>query len=139
VELLLNLLWFSVSLLLVALWVRAVRLGHTRRTWNTFVALALLLVLLFPVISMTDDLVAMATPFEAEHIVRRVAMPLLHLDQTSTSVLDTVALAAMLFLGMAFLSLRLSRLAPRSYPGTVLAGFDRAAAVRPPPATLLAI
>ncbi|WP_035354496.1 hypothetical protein [Edaphobacter aggregans] len=137
-ELLLNLLWFSVSLLLVAFWVRAVRLGHTQLTWTTFVALALLLVLLFPVISMTDDLVAMAAPSEGEHFVRRVAMPLLHLDQDSSSLLDTVLLAALLFLGIAFLSLRLSRLVPRSYPRTVLAGFARAAAVRPPPVALLA-
>ncbi len=135
-ELLLNLLWFSVSLWLVALWARSVRLGHTRQTWSTFVALALLLVLLFPVISMTDDLVAMAAPSEGEHLVRRVQMPLLHLDEAFSFLLDTVALAAVLSLGIAFLSLRLSRLVPRSYPGTVLAGFARAAAVRPPPTAL---
>jgi hypothetical protein len=138
VELVLNLLWFSVSLLLVAFWMRAMRMGHTRPTLSTFVALTLLLVLLFPVISMTDDLVAMAAPSEDEHLVRRVVMPLLHLDQALDSLLNTVALAALLFLGMALLSLRLSRLIPRSYRGTILAGFSRAVAVRPPPAALLA-
>lgn len=111
-------------------------MGHTRQSWSTFVALVLLLVLLFPVISMTDDLVAMAAPAEAEHLERRVALPLFHLDQASYS-LDLVAFAMLLFLGIALLRLRLWWFAPHSYPGTILAGFARTAAIRPPPAALL--
>jgi len=138
VELLLNLLWFSVSLLLVALWTRAARRGHTRLTWNTFAALALLLVLLLPVISMTDDLVAMAAPLEDDHPVRRGDMPLSHLEQSPATPLDVVALAALLVLGMAFLATRLSRLVPPPSLNKFLAGFARANAVRPPPTALLA-
>jgi hypothetical protein len=138
VELLLNLLWFSVSLLLVCLWTRAVRLGRTPITWSAIVAFALLLLLLLPVISMTDDLVAMAAPLEDEHPVRRGEMPVLHLDHISQAPLDAVALSALLLLGIAFLATRLSRLVPPSYSRTLLAGFARASSVRPPPAAMLA-
>ena len=134
-ELLLNLLWFSVSLLVVVLWTREARRGHTQVTWSAFVALALLLVLLFPVISMTDDLVAMAAPLEDDHPVRRGTVPMLHLEVASTT-LDTVALTALLLLGTAFLATRLSRLVPPSYSKTQLTGFVRASAVRPPPTAL---
>ena len=137
-ELLLNLLWFSVSVSLVVLWARAIRLGHTRISWSTLAALALLLVLLLPVISMTDDLVAMAAPLEDDHPIRRGEMPLLHLDQTPAAPLDTVALAALLLFGLAFLVTRLSRLIPVSNPATQRAGFARAMAVRPPPSALIA-
>ena len=137
-ELLLNLLWLSVSVSLVALWARAIRLGHTRINWHTLAALALLVVLLLPVISMTDDLVAMAAPLEDDHPVRRGEMPLLHLDQIPVTPLDTVALVALLLLGLAFLATRLSRLIPISYSATQRAGFARAMAVRPPPSALLA-
>jgi hypothetical protein len=138
VELLLNLLWLSVSVSLVFLWTRAIRLGHTRISWNTLAALALLLVLLLPVISMTDDLVAMAAPLEDDHPVRRGEMPLLHLDQIPAAPFDVVALAALLLLGLAFLATRLSRLVSVSHPATQLAGFARAMAMRPPPLALLA-
>ena len=137
-ELLLNLLWLSVSVSLVALWARAIWLGHTRISWSTLAALALLLLLLLPVISMTDDLVAMAAPLEDDHPVRRGEMPLLHLDQIPAAPLDTVALAALLLFGLAFLVTRLSRLIPVSYPATQRAGFARATVVRPPPSALIA-
>jgi hypothetical protein len=138
VELFLNLLWFSVSLLLIVLWTREVRQGHTRLAWSTFVALALLLVLLFPVISMTDDLVTMAAPFEDDHSVRRGTIALLHPDQVAATSVDTVAFAALLLLGVAFLATRLSRLVPSSYSKTQLTGFSRSLAVRPPPQALFA-
>jgi hypothetical protein len=138
VELLLNLLWLSISVSLVALWARAIRLGYTRINWSTLAALALLLVLLLPVISMTDDLVAMAAPLEDDHPLRRGEMPLLHFDQIPAAPLDTVALAALLLLGLAFLATRLSRLIPVSYQETQRVGFARAMAVRPPPSALLA-
>jgi hypothetical protein len=138
VELFLNLLWFSVSVSVVVLWTRAIRLGHTRINWSTLAALALLLLLLLPVISMTDDLVAMAAPLEDEHPVRRGEMPLLHLDQIPAASFDAIAIAALLLFGLAFLATRLSRLIPVSYPETQRAGFARAGAVRPPPSALLA-
>ncbi len=131
-ELFLNLVWISVSIFVVLLWAYAGRRGDTRLTWNTLAALGLLLLLLLPVISMTDDIVAMAAPLE-DHPVRRGEVPLLHVDQVPGTPLDTVAMAALLLLGLAFLAARLSRLIPQSYPATVLAGFARATAIRPPP------
>jgi hypothetical protein len=138
VELLLNLLWVSVSLLVVLLWARAVWLGQTKLTWSTVAAIALLLLLILPVISMTDDLVAMAAPLEDDHPVRRGDMPLLHMDHVSSAPLDAVAFAMLLLLGIAFIGTRLTRLVPPSYSRTLLAGFARASSVRPPPLAALA-
>jgi hypothetical protein len=138
VELLFNLLWFSVSLLLVVLWKSAAQLGHAQVTWSTIIALALLLVLLFPVISMTDDLVARAAPLEDNHPVRRGSMPLLQLDHVASTLLEAGALAALLFLGIAFQATRLSRLFQPSYSKKQLKGFARTSGVRPPPSALFA-
>ncbi|HYJ46687.1 MAG TPA: hypothetical protein VEV81_08745 [Pyrinomonadaceae bacterium] len=137
-ELLLNLLWVSVSLLVVFMWARAVWLGQTRLTWSAVAAVALLLLLILPVISMTDDLVAMAAPLEDDHPVRRGDMPLLHLDRLSSAPLDAIALVTLLLLGIAFIATRLTRLVPPSYCRTLLAGFARASFVRPPPSAALA-
>ena len=136
-ELLLNLLWVSVSLLVVLIWARAVWLGQTRLTWSAVAAVALLLLLILPVISMTDDLVAMAAPLEDDHPVRRGDMPLLHLDHLSSAPLDALALVTLLLLGIAFIATLLTRLVPPSYSRTLLAGFDRASFVRPPPPAAL--
>jgi hypothetical protein len=125
--------WLSVSLLLVGWWVRAARRGHAKMEWSALVALALLLVLLFPVISMTDDLVAMTAPAETEHMLRRGETLLAHV--ASVGVLDAVALAAMLFISIAFFGASFSRIRPRTFIVTLLAGFVRTCGVRPPPAT----
>jgi accessory gene regulator protein AgrB len=138
VELLFNILWLSVSLTLVFTWVRAVRHGHTKHTWSAFVALALLLVLLLPVISMTDDLVAMDGPSEYEHVVRRSEMPLLHLTHDTAALLDTGLLAVLLFLGFAILFSRLSRFTMRFSTHILSDAFVRTTGVRPPPVALIA-
>jgi hypothetical protein len=133
VELLLNFLWLSLSLALVLIWIRAARHGHTKPTWSALVALALLLVLLLPVISMTDDLVAMDGPSEYEHVVRRGEMPLLHLTHDTAALLDTGLLAVLLFLGFAILFSRLSRFTMRFSPRILSDAFVRTTGVRPPP------
>ena len=132
-ELLLNLIWLALSLLLASWWIRAMRTGHARKGWIAAVTICLLLMLLFPVISMTDDLVAMTSPSEMVHEVRRAEMSLAH----SVAVDPFVALvyAVLLFAGMAWLNSQIVRLRP--YPASVrlLSGFFRAAGVRPPPVT----
>lgn len=138
VELLLNFVWLSVSVTLILFWAQAARRGDTKPTWATFVAIALLLVLLLPVISMTDDLVAMDSPSESEHIVRSGEMPLLHLTPDTTALLDTGLLAALLFLGYAVLLARLSRFTLRFSPRVRMDGFARIAGIRPPPAATFA-
>jgi hypothetical protein len=137
VELLLNFLWLSLSLLLVVTWVRAAKHGHTKSTWTTLIALGLLLVLLLPVISMTDDLVAMENPSEIEHVVRRSEMPLLHLAQDTAALLDSGVLAVLLMIGFAFLFSRLSRFSLRVCPRKLTDGFICITGVRPPPMAVL--
>lgn len=137
VEFLLNFLWLSLSLTLVFAWRRAAKHGHTKPTWNTFVALALLLFLLLPVISMTDDLVAMENRTELEHVVRRSEMPLLHLAHGTTAVLDSGALVLLLLMGFAIIFSRLSRFSLRVTPRRPVDGFIRIKGVRPPPVAFL--
>ena len=74
-EILFNLLWAALSIALSGLWL----LGRTRCTKSSpdtsvhlqITALAVLIVILFPVVSLTDDLLAYTAPAEAEHLVRR--------------------------------------------------------------------
>jgi hypothetical protein len=69
-ELLLNLAGVLVAVAMVCLWLRwAPRAGVDRRT--QIVALALLILILFPVISVTDDLLAAQNPAETDSCVRR--------------------------------------------------------------------
>lgn len=130
-ELFLNLAWALLSILLIAGWVWSIRKGHTEFHWTTLVALALLLVLLFPAISMTDDRVAMSTPVELEHMMRASEAPL-----------GAVAIIGLFSLFATILLLVLKMIAPQFYSRLhirvfaqrLLAGFIRAVGVRPPPA-----
>jgi hypothetical protein len=135
VELLLNFLWFSLSLTLVLTWVRSVRHGDTKQSWTAFVALVLLLVLLLPVISMTDDLVAMENRTELEHVLRRSEMPLLQIA-SGAAIPDLGMLAVLLLIGFAVLFSRLSRFSLRVALRKVMDGCVRMAGVRPPPAVV---
>ena len=75
-ELFFNLMWLATSLLLVAGWIWSIHKGYIEFEWTTFIALALLIVILFPVISMTDDMVVMRAPAEVEHMLRSSERPL---------------------------------------------------------------
>jgi hypothetical protein len=69
-ELILNLAWAVLAALMVLLWLRfAPCTGTNRRT--QIIALALLLAILFPVISVSDDLQALYNPAEVDSSVRR--------------------------------------------------------------------
>ena len=74
-ELLLNIVWLLLSLSLVFLWKRGVRRFGTQSKLPDLriqlIALALLVVILLPVVSMTDDMQAMSTA-EIEHVTRKV-------------------------------------------------------------------
>ncbi|HYK38334.1 hypothetical protein [Alloacidobacterium sp.] len=73
-ELLLNLVWLVLSLSLAALWIRGSRravASSGQVDWRVqLLALAMLIVILLPVISMTDDVQAMSAA-EIEHVTRR--------------------------------------------------------------------
>lgn len=135
VELFLNIVWLSVSILLVTECVRSIRHRDTKLSWNAAIALCLLLVLLFPVISMTDDLQALTAPAEVEHVMRRqLDAPLL---QMSSNMLDAVALLSLILTGIALPTLCSTRVGARGYVTTLLAGSVRAFGVRPPPVPAL--
>lgn len=69
-ELLLNLVWALLAALMIGSWRRfSSRTGANRR--NQLVALAVLLLILFPVISVTDDLQAVQNPAETDCCQRR--------------------------------------------------------------------
>jgi hypothetical protein len=69
-ELTLNLVWALLAAYLVQLWmVHARREGASRQT--QLAALAMMLLILFPVISVTDDLLAAQNPAEVESSLRR--------------------------------------------------------------------
>lgn len=131
-EIFLNIVWLCVSAALLGRWVRAVRKGESRLEWSTVVAVGLLLLLLFPVISMTDDLVAMNTPGEVEHILRRHDAPL---QALSADVLFGGIALCMLSLVVFLCRMTISRIRRRSFAARLLAGYVRASGVRPPPAT----
>ncbi|MEO6909666.1 MAG: hypothetical protein ABI158_01930 [Edaphobacter sp.] len=133
-ELFLNLSWVAVSILLIAGWIWSIRKGHTQFEWTTLVALALLLVLLFPAISMTDDRVAMSTPIRLEHMMSSSEAPL---GQAIIPGLFGLLAAVMLvILNMAAPSFY-SRVRTRVFAEMLLAGFIRAFGIRPPPAAAL--
>lgn len=136
-ELLFNFLWLSLSVATVFAWARAVRHGHTKHPWSALVVLIFLLLLLLPIISMTDDLIAMENGTELEHVVRRNEMPLLHLAQDTTALLDSGALIILLLIGFAILLSRLSRFTLRVAPRRRMDGFLLIKGVRPPPMAFL--
>jgi hypothetical protein len=69
-ELALNVAWLFLALFMVWAWVKyAPRQGADRRM--QFVALALVILILLPAISMTDDLMAASNPAEIETCARR--------------------------------------------------------------------
>jgi hypothetical protein len=76
VELALNFVWAALALLAFLWWLRAG--DHRRETrFAGLIALSLLLLILFPVISVTDDVWAWQNPAEADTSLRR-SDPLAH-------------------------------------------------------------
>lgn len=75
-ELFLNLAWAFLALVTVPLWLRFDQREKSERRLP-FIALAMLIVMLFPVISVSDDLWSMQNPAEADSCVRR--------DQSATA------------------------------------------------------
>ena len=69
-EILLNLSWALLSVLTVCLWMRLEsRTGTSRRM--SFISLVMLIVILFPVISVSDDLWSLQNPAETDTCLRR--------------------------------------------------------------------
>jgi hypothetical protein len=130
VELFLNLAWFVLSAVLVGICLR--RQSRSARAWVAVTALCLLVLLLLPTISMTDDLLAISTPAEAEHMLRHHAPWAMHAG--TTGVNGTWALLTLLL--MLASPERIAFWRRRGGRGAVklLSGFVRCCTVRPPPA-----
>ena len=132
-ELLFNLLWVVLSIGLIGLWlISGRRWGNYLLRPNSHVqiaALAILIVILFPVVSLTDDLLACTAPAEVEHLVRR------HLQEHVENSLESAAiLAAALVSYQSALGLQvISHTSPSMKIGTPREAFLNAVGNRPPP------
>lgn len=72
-ELFLNLAWLAVVLAVMSLWFHS-RVAHAEQTFSTrrqLIALAVLVAVLFPVISVSDDLLAVQNQTETDNYLRR--------------------------------------------------------------------
>ena len=127
-ELTLNLAWALLAAAILCLWTRYAPRAETDRRLQ-IVALAVLLLILFPVISVTDDLLAAQNPAEADCCLRRD-----HVVASAHSFIPAVAsLPQPAFAELSFAFLRFVA------PGSLLAPLVKNPAVaviqnRPPPA-----
>jgi hypothetical protein len=127
-ELALNLAWVLLSTLMLCLWLRFA--PRTGASWRMqLVALAVLVLILFPVISVTDDLQAALNPAEADCCLRRN-----HVCSAPHSIFPPVAaLPLPVFAELCFGSLRVATpasLTPLVIQHSALAPIQN----RPPPA-----
>ena len=95
------------------------------------VALALLIVILLPVVSLTDDLQACTAPAEAEHLERRVD---LHINADTSLHAASIVVAAYLAVEQASRLQGLAYLHPAMATKAPSSGYLRIAGSRPPPA-----
>ena len=80
-EIILNIAWALFSTGLILFWIRDMR-SHPERRGIQIVALAMVVLLLLPVISLSDDLMAMQGPAEAASSLLRA----MHSDESHPSV-----------------------------------------------------
>ena len=129
-EALLNFVWLFASLTLLGAGMLhyCARSDRRHAKWLIIVALAAIAVLLFPVISCTDDL--NPTLFASEDLSRRHMWSSVAHAPSHQLVLPMVTLLALLF---AIVLLVIGQLAPSSERRSASAGFLRACAGRAPP------
>jgi hypothetical protein len=130
-ELFLNLVWVVLSAALILYLVRSRRALAKPVDWRVVVALGVLLVLLFPVISMTDDLAAMTASAEVEYNLRLHEAAPAH--QASFHALDAIPAAAILPSSAIAVRVSSVRFIPLTFSAVIRAGFIQAVGVRPPP------
>ena len=132
VELLLNFVWLTVSLVLLGWKFRAFRKKGARAEWQVVVALFMLLLVLFPVISITDDLISTtAATSDMEHFLRRPMEPLDHAPMLALT--EWVMASALVLFRVR--QQRILDTSSRADSGRVrlLRGLVRSTSVRPPP------
>lgn len=135
VEVLSNLIWLVVAVVLIACWLVGLRQKSARSLLPAIglqlVAVALLAVILLPVISVSDDLQAANTPAEVEHVSRRC-----DLQPSPDQPLHSLPAAlALLVAGMTLPGQqKMEFQAWTEPPVRPVRGHVRALATRPPPA-----
>ena len=129
-ELFLNLAWLGLSATLVWGYLQFSGARYPDAKWRAIVALALLILVLLPVISMTDDLAAFNNPGETNHVFRRDGS-LLQLDADVAAI----AIVRLLLDIFAMVAVRLSSdlFRRRSLSSVLLDGAMRSLGLRPPP------
>jgi hypothetical protein len=133
VELLFNLLWVVLSTGLIGLWL------VSRHRWEDnmprpnghvqIAALVILIVVLLPVVSLTDDLMACTAPAEIEHLVRRHVLD--HVDSNLEAA--AILAAALVSTQGAFRLQTTSQVSPSMEIGTPREEFLSIVGIRPPP------
>lgn len=128
-ELFLNLAWLLVAGTLVGLWLRGDGRNQTDG-YRQLIALAVLIAVLFPVISVSDDLQAVQNVSEADNYLRRD-----HLIPSHNHPVQPVLsmMAAVIFAGLAYGFLRLVAPSVRPVKGPYHLDFA-CVENRPPPA-----
>ena len=137
-EMVLNLVWFSLSVFLVTGCIRSMRKKGSVLFLTTMVAVTLLVVLLLPAISMTDDLMSMKLPAELRDDMHRHEMSPLHPGQlTAVSWLAAVSSVALALLALIFLGSLSARILPLTFASRLLARYARSRGIRGPSIWLL--
>ncbi|GAC1357887.1 MAG: hypothetical protein NVSMB3_04700 [Acidobacteriaceae bacterium] len=134
-ELLLNLVWLAVSLTMVGAWFFVGSKDPSKARWVSVVALLLLVGLLLPAISMTDDLMAASSLAESEHVLQPGGSGTGSLP--AVAWMDLVAAVALLIESVRMLSQQRRGLALRALAALLRRDFGRVTSVRPPPALSL--
>lgn len=132
-ESLFNLLWLALSSVLLTLWL------HGQRQWSDelprpsrrmqFVTVAMLIFILLPVVSLSDDLQACAPQAESEHLVRLGDSS----DHGSLLPVISIALAATLLFSLAYRRSLAGSLAVPQSTVHVHMGYRRILGNLPPP------
>ena len=128
-ELLLNLAWLLVAGVIVCLWLRE-ESREGPGSWGQLIAIAVLIAILFPVISVSDDLLAVQNASEGDNYLRRdhLVPSNLHPVHPMTTIIAPMIFAILVVLG--FLRFFAPRLLPVHVPGhPELGSIDN----RPPP------
>ncbi|HEV2462436.1 MAG TPA: hypothetical protein VGT04_01415 [Acidobacteriaceae bacterium] len=133
-EVIFNLLWLAISALLVGIWLLRSARGTNivRHSLGVqLIALALLIVILLPVVSLTDDLHATALLTESDRLWRRCDFQTI--GDLATHVIS-IAIAGLALTHVAPQRRTLSWLASPARKSDSFAGYLRILSTRPPPA-----
>ena len=131
-----NLIWLALSFALLGLWLWSQRRWADASLRTTtrmqIMALAILIVILLPVVSLTDDLQACTAPAEAEHLTRRGDLQA-HADSPLHTAL--IVVAALLSFPQASGFQTISHLSPAMEIVTPSEDYLSIVGNRPPPVT----